>query len=639
MASACIILDSDDEDEVPRASPKVAMASPRNRSRSNDGVQFVDLCSDAEENGVYDDYLLTEGVPLPARSLQKSWEASAPLATGSQLLTSTPDGRRQTSGSCNGGSNNTTSSGPGVRVSGSSLWDSDEEELPPLSARLQLVMGGSTNNSLEKGTKRVKEDVHKISESEEDNDDDDGLPDIMGLSQVLRRLSPPPPSSSIQPVTASRTCSSMDQGVQLCHCSNSISVSTIAGAEEREEVFPVAMEEEEPAEEAPFTHVKPKRARLTPEEREARRLAKEQEKQRKAAATELGRATKPAHCLKYVTVVLDFRLLEDASSMEVVSDTLRQAEIRSEVQTLPVERAVSWNRTALSLDQEDCTLAREQVEESDVLVVLPWDQFLCLVASQKQAGPLLIAVFLILRTLAFIKCTMGDPGVRTQPSLGEHLLSIQGVYPGKQLSYVVYGLEKYFKKEKSRVNAQYRALVLGSQQATARKTKKPGGAYEGPSLTRKDIQEAVVPLQLDHGVTVATKETPQELAEYLVKFTRALAERPHREAKQSRPFHRLAPGSLSKHDSLRRTWQAQLEQFASVSRDVAEAIVSHYPAPRLLLQAYQACEHKAAGEALLADIQVRRGAGVLESTRRVGPAISGRIYRFFVASDQEAYFD
>ncbi|XP_077528358.1 structure-specific endonuclease subunit EME2-like [Haemaphysalis longicornis] len=594
MASACIILDSDDEYEVPRASTKVAMASPRNRSRSNDGVQFVDLCSDAEENGVCDDHPLTEGVPLPARSLQKSWEASAPLATDSQLLTSTPDCRRQTSGSCNGGSNNTTSSEPGVRVSGSSLWDSDEEELPPLSARLQLATGGSTNNSLEKGTKRGKEDVHKISESEEDNDDDDGLPDVMGLSQVLRSLSPPTPSSSIQPVTASRTCSS--------------------GAEEREEVLPVAMEEEEA--EAPFTHVKPKRARLTPEEREARRLAKEQEKQRKAAAIELGRATKPAHCLKYVTVVLDFRLLEDASSMEVVSDTLRQAEIRSEVRTLPVERAVSWNRTALSLDQEDCTLAREQVEESDVLVVLPWDQFLCLVASQKQ-----------------------DPGVRTQPSLGEHLLSIQGVYPGKQLSYVVYGLEKYFKKEKSRVNAQYRALVLGSQQATARKTKKPGGAYDGPSLTRKDIQEAVVPLQLDHGVTIATKETPQELAEYLVKFTRALAERPHREAKQSRPFHRLAPGSLSKHDSLRRTWQAQLEQFASVSRDVAEAIVSRYPAPRLLLQAYQACEHKAAGEALLADIQVRRGAGVLESTRRVGPAISGRIYRFFVASDQEAYFD
>lgn len=41
---------------------------------------------------------------------------------------------------------------------------------------------------------------------------------------------------------------------------------------------------------------------------------------------------------------------------------------------------------------------------------------------------------------------------------------------------------------------------------------------------------------------------------------------------------------LRKHDSLLRVWQAQLEQFASVGRDMAEAIVTRYPSPRLLLQ-------------------------------------------------------
>ncbi|KAH7985428.1 hypothetical protein HPB51_026832 [Rhipicephalus microplus] len=59
----------------------------------------------------------------------------------------------------------------------------------------------------------------------------------------------------------------------------------------------------------------------------------------------------------------------------------------------------------------------------------------------------------------------------------------------------------------------------------------------------------------------------------------------------------------------------------------------------ILFQAYQECKERAKGETLLADIQVRRGAGALQSTRRVGPVISGRIYRFFVAMDQNAYFD
>ncbi|KAL3242971.1 hypothetical protein MRX96_047644 [Rhipicephalus microplus] len=510
MATACIILDSDGDDEMdcgswesglcqaseePSSHPSSAPA--RDGSRNGCAVAVVDLCSDGEETNDCED-LHVEGPPSKRR--QESSLESERLGKETVMSSTPADAPRRTS------EFSARSSTSECEVRRNNLWDSDDEDLPPLSARLQARL-------------------------------------------------------ELQPASNSPPRMKVDEG-------------TVAA--------PV------------YTQLKAKRVRITPEEREARRVAKELEKQRKAMAIEIGRASKPGHCMKYVTVVLDSRLMDDEASLQLMCETLEQAEIRAEIQTLPVERAVCWKRTALSLNEDDCVLSRDQVEERDVMVVLPWDQFLHLVASQRQ-----------------------DSSVRTQTSLSEHMMSINEVYPNRQLTYVVYGLEKYFKQQKSRANAEYRALVLGSQPAVRRR--KPG-VYDGVALSRKDIQETLVPLQLDSGITVATKESIEELAEYLAKFTRALAERPHREAKQSRPLQHLAPGSLSKHDSLRRTWQAQLEQFASVSRDVAEAIVCEYPAPKLLLQ-------------------VRRGAGALQSTRRVGPVISGRIYRFFVAIDQNAYFD
>ncbi|XP_075558291.1 methyl methanesulfonate sensitivity 4 isoform X2 [Dermacentor variabilis] len=611
MAAACIILDSDGDDEVNCGSCEAPTTPARDISRTGGAVPFVDLCSDVEEKDCGDQ--LIDAAPSKAQQRSASEERSS---KGTVTMTSTPaEAVPQTS--VNSGRSSTSE----CEAHRGSLWDSDDEELAPLSARLQPQQPSSSPQDIKTRSQDMKTSpqdvkmslqnmktsplkrtmVHRISDSE----DEDGLPD---LGHVI--------SACVESGVTARPLSLNGQRVPAA-----AAPGTVTHVDEENVVAPA------------YTQLKAKRVRITPEEREARRAAKELEKQRKAMATEMGRATKPGHCMKYVTVVLDSRLLDDEASLQLLRETLDQAEIRAEIQTLPVERAVCWRRTALSLNEDDCLLSREQMEERDVMVVLPWDQFLHLVASQRQAG-----------AIPAICCTLegthvlnsSDSSARTQTSLSEHMMSISEVYPNRQLTYVVYGLEKYFKQQKSRANAEYRALVLGSQQAVRRR--KPG-VYDGVPLSRKDVQETLVPLQLDSGVTVATKESTEELAEYLAKFTRALAERPHREAKQSRPLQHLAPGSLSKHDSLRRTWQAQLEQFASVSRDVAEAIVCRYPGPKLLLQAYQACKNRAEGETLLADIQVRRGAGALQSTRRVGPIVSGRIYRFFLATDQHAYFD
>ncbi|KAH7949812.1 hypothetical protein HPB49_015593 [Dermacentor silvarum] len=415
MAAACIILDSDGDDEVDCGSCEVPTTPARDVSRTGDAVPFVDLCSDVEENDCDD--LLVDAAPE------------------------------------NSGRNSTSE----CEVHRGSLWDSDDEELAPLSARLQPRQASSrcwSNPSRWPGqtgwsrrqrifftSKRAvsppkRKMVHRISDSE----DEDGLPDLGHVIGTCVGA-----GGNARPLTMN------GQPAPAVPAADTVTHASAASV--------VQVDEETVAAPA-YTQLKAKRVRITPEEREARRAAKELEKQRKAVATEMGRATKPGHCMK-ASVVLDSRLLDDEASLQRLCETLEQAEIRAEVQVLPVERAVCWRRTALSLSEDDCLLSREQVEERDVMVVLPWDQFLHLVASQRQAA-------------------------RTQTSLSEHMMSINDVYQNRQLTYVVYGLEKYFKQQKSRANAEYRALILGSQQAVRRR--KPG-VYDGVPLSRKDIQE------------------------------------------------------------------------------------------------------------------------------------------------------
>ncbi|XP_046523046.1 probable crossover junction endonuclease EME2 isoform X3 [Equus quagga] len=88
---------------------------------------------------------------------------------------------------------------------------------------------------------------------------------------------------------------------------------------------------------------------------------------------------------------------------------------------------------------------------------------------------------------------------------------------------------------------------------------------------------------------------------------------------------------------LRGAWRRQITQFNRVSPAVAEAVVSAFPSPRLLQQAYAACSTEQERLALLADLPVEAGEGV--RPRRVGPDLSRRIYLFLTTTDPDLLLD
>ncbi|XP_060262246.1 probable crossover junction endonuclease EME2 isoform X4 [Ovis aries] len=182
---------------------------------------------------------------------------------------------------------------------------------------------------------------------------------------------------------------------------------------------------------------------------------------------------------------------------------------------------------------------------------------------------------------------------------------------------------------------------LWSQQPTAQETQQP----EHPAVT---CTEAAVGWpeveELWANVDVLLVASWQELSQHVCAFTKALAQRPFKQARESGAFPfctsgRWTAGERVARDGmgLRGAWWRQVRQFNRVSPAVADAVVSAFPSPRLLQQAYEACGTEQERLALLADLPVKTGKRA--PPRRVGPDLSRRICLFLTTTDPDLLLD
>ncbi|NXG29167.1 EME1 endonuclease, partial [Dromaius novaehollandiae] len=156
----------------------------------------------------------------------------------------------------------------------------------------------------------------------------------------------------------------------------------------------------------------------------------------------------------------------------------------------------------------------------------------------------------------------------------------------------------------------------------------------------------LVVLQLHTQVQVRFAETWEELGEFVSMFTKAVAEAPYKRERENTGFsfcleNEWCRGVKVDHSGkgLLEVWKRQIKQFNRVSFEMAEAIVSVYPSPQLLDQAYRKCSSEEERENMLANILVHRGDGVTATSRRIGPELSRRIYLQMTSHDPDLCLD
>ncbi|KAL3876048.1 hypothetical protein ACJMK2_033933 [Sinanodonta woodiana] len=358
-------------------------------------------------------------------------------------------------------------------------------------------------------------------------------------------------------------------------------------------------------------------------EREQAKRAREAEKQLIKLKKESQKQFSLATCLKYISVYIDPNILNTCGLGAVIFKSCEDLGVRCITERQSVPCTILWKRQFIegSLSQEmEVESTTCEVEEGDLLALIPTPDFVEMVNNfkLKQQG-------------------RGD-GVG--PSLQEYFQMIKMHHPNKSVTALVQGMEQYFRDRKTQTKRQHRDAILSADPNYQQKGNKQRKGHIDKTVSRVEVEESVTDAQLQTGCMTLMIETAEDVGDLVKRFTKAVAEKPAKIDRNDAIFSFNEEGCGVKVDKLGggllKVWKHQLMQFKNISPDIADAIVAVYPSPRLLLQAYRNCTTEKESQRLLENIVVRRGAGVLETSRRVGKEISQRIHLLMTCEDPSA---
>lgn len=233
------------------------------------------------------------------------------------------------------------------------------------------------------------------------------------------------------------------------------------------------------------------------------------------------------------------------------------------------------------------------------------------------------------------------------PTLTSWVQERQRQHPDKTLSLLVVGLDAYFKSHKSQNQKRFRVAVTGEEaQRGKNKRKRKDEGELLTEVTRVEVEEALVHLQLHTSVFIHFLSTWNDFTQHISMMTKAVAEAPFKRSRDQCGFS-FFPESEGyggqrvgrSGGGLLQVWRRQIQQLNRVSPDMAAAILAAYPSPQLLKKAYDRCSSNKEKLQLLSDLLVRRGEGVTSTKRRVGPELSKRIYLLINSSLPEQTLD
>ena len=310
---------------------------------------------------------------------------------------------------------------------------------------------------------------------------------------------------------------------------------------------------------------------------------------------------KPEDLFRNITCFISKAIVKVLKSQDIVSNI---------VQTLPVVcRTVDKDASFVSWTLASSTLERFYDKENfenlnQMLLVIAAENLMNLIQNEKSSS--------------------------SKPTLAD-LLHFSKL-SNSTVHIACFGLKNFKQFLKKRQQQEYKQTILDPN---SKPIKQKNGK---PNVSLYDIPDLFTDIQLTYGINVLLIENETQFIQLLTQITKAIAEAPMKRCQRKDVLFVNGPSCVkidaNTGEGSKKAWKMMLEQMFNVSSDISSSISSHYPSFNSLMQAYQSVSPEE-GLTLLSEILVRRGFGSLQQSRRVGPELSKRIYKFLQTQDKD----
>ncbi|KAI6572328.1 hypothetical protein MCOR06_011711 [Pyricularia oryzae] len=267
-------------------------------------------------------------------------------------------------------------------------------------------------------------------------------------------------------------------------------------------------------------------------------------------------------------------------------------------------------------------------------------------------------VMVLMPAAEFVELARGDAGGQAPdpdedvdneyiatPTLEDHVGRMQTHFPGSKLIYLVEGMTKWMRSNRTIQNRQFAAGVRSlAAQAPAQSASAEGS--QGSQRRRKPakqkktsvyveegiIEDALMRLQVIHGALIHHVDTELETAQWISVFTQHISTIPYRrsrDATNDRAAFCMDTGQVRTGDDAGDAYVRMLQQMTRVTPAIAYGIAAEYPTVSQLVGGFES-----RGPLMLEGCRKSTNKDGAFSDRTIGQALSRRLFKVFTGRDE-----